>query len=180
MRSDRKGSLGHLVPYPLDCLVVIWLQGCSLHGGAWTERPPMECPLNISTQMEHPLDIYSNVILRTCDILTPVDNVPEFYLCLRVDILSLVTSCLPSFTWFVTFCPSVTYFQPVSCCLFPMCDILSLCDILPLCFYVPFSHSVTFCPCVFGVTSCLCICVCVCVRESTPTHGSVNHEPEST
>jgi hypothetical protein len=25
--------------------------------GAWTERPPTERPLNISTQMERPLDI---------------------------------------------------------------------------------------------------------------------------
>ncbi len=107
----------------------------------------------------------STVTFHTCDILTPIHKVQGFYLypCLRVDILSLVTSCPPSFTCFVTFCPSVTYFQPVSCWLFPILWHLALMFFMfhfPILWhFVPLQHFV------FGVTSCLCMCVCV--PEST-------------
>jgi hypothetical protein len=89
--------------------------------GTLTECPPMDYPLNSKMRMECPLDI---PYIR--DILTPICNVPWFYIqpCPSVDVLSHVTSFPTPFTWFVTF--------------------LSICDIFPVCFLTPLSHTETY------------------------------------
>jgi hypothetical protein len=98
----------------------------------------------------------SQVNKHTCTRLTnkaPIENSTGFYihLYLRVDVLSLVMSCPPSFSWIVnyahlwiisrllhaayivTFCPSVTYSHFFTLC-FP-----TTCHFVPLCCFVPAS-----------------------------------------
>ncbi len=146
--------------------------GGKVEGDTWCldERPTTERSLNILTQAERPLDIQSAVTLHTHDNGTPVHNIPGFYgyPCHRMDIMSLVTSCAPSFTWTVTFCPSVTYFQSVSCSLFPTLRHFAL-----MFFMFTFSHSVTSCPiatlCFWCNILSMHAHVCVCARQSPTT-----------
>ncbi len=47
--------------------------------GAWMERPPTKCPVNILSQTKCPLNILPHVTFCPSDILSPIYNVPRFY-----------------------------------------------------------------------------------------------------
>ncbi len=47
--------------------------------GAWMECPPTKCPVNILSQTKRPPNISPHVTFCPSDILSPIYNVPRFY-----------------------------------------------------------------------------------------------------
>jgi len=55
------------------------VENLRVESGAWMERPPTKRPVNILSQTKRPLNILPHVTFCPSDILSPIYNVPRFY-----------------------------------------------------------------------------------------------------
>ena len=166
-------------------IVVTELSTTRKQTGAWMERPTTERPLNISTQTERPLDIWSTVTFHTCDNWTESGRIvrPPQKRTFRPKIWGEMSHCdiaTPCNKASLSCDISVLCYNLSWCVLWPIFpinrDILSHGNILTWCILsslFPYCNIFSHCNILFMVWHLVyaCGCVCVCVCQSPPTHG---------
>jgi hypothetical protein len=72
-------SIQILLYFFLIFLLRSWARRLAPTTGAWMERPPTKRPVNILSQTKRPPNISPHVTFCPSDILSPIYNLPRFY-----------------------------------------------------------------------------------------------------